>query len=150
MTNFPITRARLFIGLALIGISLIFQFSSVIFIGHYVNFVLATLIALAFYLNSLELLFLAILSEFVLLPAPQLGIIPFLLVLLPFVAFVLQRLFPVSTWLTNIAVTMISIPLLYLVADASFLFLNPYVFALDEILSMAWGVAVFSLINWAV
>ena len=118
-------------------------------LGWQPDVMLATLIALAFFLNLWALLFFVALSAFLLnwQPMPGLELILFA-ALLFFIFFFLNIIFPLEGWLSTIVYIMLSVGVLYFVPHVA-LALENYVTVLQDAgASAVMGLIVFSVFSY--
>lgn len=133
-------------GLIILGIAFVLEFwlGSA---GIHVVLVLATLIGFAFLFDLAELIFFVLFAVFIInwQPTVSTGIIVFMVI--PIVAYIFRKSVPWQGWLGNLIAIFLGFFLLYLFLSPTFILLNPGAFFLDLVISLAFGEAVFFLLN---
>lgn len=121
------------------------QFSIGEFWGVWINFVLATLIALAFFVNFEELLLFTLLGVLFLNWQPALSWELVIAGLFPISVFSLRRIFLWEIWLSVLIANVLGLTILYLVTDWGFIMRSPLIFLADLVASLVFASLVAKL-----
>lgn len=108
---------KVFRALVVLGLALLFQLRAIDLWSWSPEFVLATLITLAFFVTFGQLVLLGCLAAWLLAWQPGLGQEVVSLVMLPLAAYFVRRLSPWQSWLSNLVLVAGSIPAFYILAE---------------------------------
>lgn len=113
--------------------------------GIWINFSLATLITVAFFLDLFQLSFLILFAVLILnwQPAPSWELTVFSAV--PLIVFMAKKLLPLQPWLNNIFMIFLGTILFYVFIDPRFVLQNFKVFLTDFAAVTLFGILVFSV-----
>lgn len=117
------------------------------FVSVWMNFVLAALMALAFFLDLSELIFFVSLGVFILNWQPAVSREAVVLAALPFIVRWFHGLFPWQVWLSSLTAVAAGLLLLYLIADFGFILRVPSLFLLDLMVSLGFSSLIVSIMG---
>ncbi len=111
--------------------------------GIWINFALTALITAAFFINSIELVSLVLLSIFILDWQPLFSFEILVFGLLPCVVFFMHKFFPLKPWLMNFISICAGLLIFDLMFGARLFFTEPHVLLWDVALSLIFGGVAF-------
>ncbi|MEK9173575.1 MAG: hypothetical protein AAB594_03335 [Patescibacteria group bacterium] len=134
-----------FLSLILVLISIVIQLNFDDVFSFRPDFVLAALIASAFFLGFLELIFVALLSAIIINWQPILSYEILILALWPILVYFLNRFFPGKAWFNSLIMTALGILILYASVILRNFFDSFSLIALDVSVCLVFGFVIFNL-----
>ena len=137
---------RFILALLFLALAFVMQFWFASF-GVYVNFILATLITLAFLFDIWDVSFFILAAIFIVNWQPAVSVEIVLIAVLPLAAFLLNRYSLSEPWAANLLCIFLGLLILYLVIAPGAFLASWKIFFIDLAASLIFGAIVFGALN---
>ena len=141
------SNLNFFVALLIVLLAGLLEFRLAGWLDFRANFLLATLIALAFFIGFTEFAALIIIAAWMLNWQPAVGWELAVFMFIPLLSFAIKRFPPWKIWLSNIIFVALGILLFYSAADYSFLAGHWTTLLKDLTASLIWSASVFAALS---